>query len=215
MTSLSENEGRFPRRRRKDARPSEILDAAMAEFALNGFAGARLTEVAQRAGISHGTIYNYFDSKEALFRALFRARLVDSLDPASFGTALAGLDAAAVLRGALKIAFRQLAGSDAVALIRILLVEGDRFPDLVRDCRNEIFGKAEFMLKLLVEQAIAKGEFRPGRYREHVLVLLAPVLTAVLFGPLSGASDWIETAEKEIDSFLDVVLRGLSATPSD
>ncbi len=186
----------------------------MVEFGLNGFAGTRLTDVAQRAGMSHGTIYNYFDSKEALFRALFRARLVDSLDPAAFGKAMVGLGTSEVLRHALRIAFRQLAGSDAVALIRILLVENERFPDLVRDCRNEIFGKAEFMLKLLVQQAIVQGEFIDGRYKDHVLILLSPVLMSVLFGPLTGSTHWIETAEQEIDSFVDMVLTDISARPA-
>jgi AcrR family transcriptional regulator len=211
MPSATDNrksEGRV-RRRKKEARPGEILDAAMAEFAHNGFAGTRLTDVAQRAGISHGTIYNYFDSKEALFRALFRARLVDSLDPKPFGIALTGLATQDVLRAALKIAFRQLAGSHAVALIRIILVESERFPDLVRDCRNEIFGKAEFMLKLLIQQGMARGELVRGRYQDHVLILLAPVITAVLFGPLTGSDHWIDEAEIEIDAFLDVALYGM------
>ena len=180
----------------------------MAEFARNGFAGTRLTDVAHRAGVSHGTIYNYFDSKESLFRELFRAQLVDSLDPKPFGAALGGLTTQDILRTALKIAFRQLAGSDAVALIRIILVESERFPDLVRECRNEIFGKAEFILKLVLQQGIASGELLAGRYQDHVLILLSPVITAVLFGPLSGSAQWIEDAEVEIDTFVDVVLYG-------
>jgi AcrR family transcriptional regulator len=216
MTRLSVNhaaKGSSGRRRKKDARPSEILEAAMAEFAHTGFAGARLTSVAQRAGISHGTIYNYFDSKEALFRTLFRERLVDSLDPKPLGKTLTELTTPDVLRSALKIAFRQLAGSDAVALIRILLVENERFPDLVRDCRNEIFGKAESMLKFLVHQGIVKGELVEGRYQKHVLILLAPVITSVLFGPLSGSLHWIEEAEIEVDTFVDVVLHGVVKRP--
>lgn len=215
MPSVSDDaKGNSPsRRRKKDARPGEILEAAMAEFALNGFAGARLTDVAQRAGISHGTIYNYFDSKETLFRTLFRVRLVDSLDPKPLGMALTGLATPDVLRAALKVAFRQLAGSDAVALIRIILVESERFPDLVRDCRNEIFGKAEFMLKLLVQQGIAKEELVEGRYQDHVLILLAPVIISVLFGPLSGSDHWIDEAEIEVDTFVDVVLYGVIKRP--
>lgn len=199
-----------PRRRRKEARPAEILDAAMSEFTQNGFAGARLTDVAQRAGISHGTIYNYFDSKETLFRALFRARLVDSLDPAAFGSALGATSAPQMLRLALKTAFRELAGSDAIALIRILLVESERFPDLVRECRNEVFGKAEFMLRLLLEQGVARGELMQGSYQRHVNVLLSPVITAALFGSISGSENWKNEAEQQIDAFLDAILGGIA-----
>lgn len=213
MTSESLNTGANTGRhkRRKAARPSEILDAAMVEFSLNGYAGTKLTDVARRAAISHGTIYNYFDTKEALFRALFRARLVDSLDPAPFGAALMGQAAPAILRTALLIAFRQLAGSDAVALIRILLVESQSFPDLVKECRDEIFGKAEFMLRLLIEKGIANDELVDGQYRSHAIVLLSPVITAALFGPLSGASDWIARSEAEIEAFVDAILKGISA----
>ncbi len=210
MTSLSvKDEPAPPRRRRKEARPAEIIDAAMEEFTLNGFTGTRLTDVAQRAGISHGTIYNYFDSKETLFRALFRARLVDSLDAAAFGSTLGASSAPDMLRLALKTAFRELAGSDALALIRILLVESDRFPDLVRECRNEVFGKIAFMLRLLVEQGVARGELRPGAYQAHVDVLLSPVISAALFGPISGSSTWKADAEEQIDAFLDAVLGGI------
>lgn len=213
MTSQSVKNDSSPaaptRRRRKEARPAEIIDAAMAEFTQNGFAGARLTDVAQRAGISHGTIYNYFDSKETLFRALFRTRLIDSLDPAVFGPALGSTSAPKMLRLALKTAFRELAGSDSIALIRILLVEAERFPDLVHECRNEVFGKAEFMLRLLVEQGIARGDLVPGPYQDHVNVLLSPVITAALFGPISGSAGWKDQAEQEIDAFLDAVLGGI------
>jgi AcrR family transcriptional regulator len=198
------------RRRRKDARPAEILDAAMLEFAQKGYAGAKLTDVARRAGISHGLVYNYFDTKEALFRALFRARLVDSLDSARIPHSFSGQTTPSVLRTALLIAFRQLAGSDAVALIRIILVEGERFPDLVRECRAEVFGKAELMLRVLIEQGIANQELVEGPYRKHAIVLLAPIITAVLFGPLSGARDWVAQSEAEIEAFIDAVLGGIA-----
>ncbi len=203
-----------PHRRRKDARPAEIIDAAMAEFALNGFAGTRLTDVAARAGISHGTIYNYFDSKETLFRALFRSRLVESLDAGAFGSVLAATAAPQILRLALKTAFRELAGSDALALIRILLVESDRFPDLTRECRNEVFGKMAFMLRLLVEQGVERGELMAGSYQAHVNVLLSPVITAALFGPIAGSASWKDEAEQEIDAFLDAVLAGIARPAS-
>ena len=63
-------------RRRKEARPAEILDAALAVFAEKGFAAARLEQVAKAAGVSKGTLYLYFDSKEALFEAVVRSAIV-------------------------------------------------------------------------------------------------------------------------------------------
>src|ERR1043165_9431557 len=66
--------------RRKDARPPEILDAALAVFAQKGFAATRLDDVAARAGITKGTIYLYFDSKQALFEALARQSIGAQID---------------------------------------------------------------------------------------------------------------------------------------
>ncbi|MFA5902282.1 MAG: helix-turn-helix domain-containing protein, partial [Hyphomicrobium sp.] len=62
------------RARRKAERPNEILDAAFEEFALHGYAAARLEDVAARAGVTKGTIYVYFESKERVFEALVRER---------------------------------------------------------------------------------------------------------------------------------------------
>src|SRR6266576_2320929 len=63
-------------RRRKDARPEEIVSAALEVFADRGFAATKLEDIARRAGVTKGTIYLYFDSKEALFKALIRQTIV-------------------------------------------------------------------------------------------------------------------------------------------
>ena len=68
------------RRRRKDARPAEIINAAMDVFVEHGFAGAKLTDVAKRAGVAKGTLYLYFETKEDLFRATAREALTANLE---------------------------------------------------------------------------------------------------------------------------------------
>src|ERR1700751_6288119 len=76
----SEERGKTIRwRRRKDARPAEILTAALDCFAERGFAATRLDDVAQRAGVTKGTLYLYFDSKEELFKAVVRQALVPNI----------------------------------------------------------------------------------------------------------------------------------------
>jgi AcrR family transcriptional regulator len=60
-------------RRRKEARPGEIVEAALEVFAEKGFAVAKLEDIARRAGISKPTLYLYFDTKEEIFRAVARA----------------------------------------------------------------------------------------------------------------------------------------------
>ena len=62
--------------RRKEARPGEIVAAALEVFVEHGFAAAKLADVARRAGVTKGTLYLYFDSKEALFKAVVRETIV-------------------------------------------------------------------------------------------------------------------------------------------
>lgn len=209
MTDMSPEGERVRRSRRKDARPAEILDAAMHEFAANGFGGARLSDVAKRAGLSHGSIYNYFDSKESLFRALVQSRLLDNVDAALFAGALSGKSPPDILRIALKGAFKRLVGSDAVALLSIMLVEGNKFPDLAAECHNEVLRKAGFLLQILIQHGIDQGYFRPGDYQKHMNIFVSVVSMPAIFGPLTGRSDWIEETDQSIDAFLDMITNGI------
>ena len=65
--------------RRKQARPAEILDAALKVFAEKGYAGARMDDIARRAGVTKGTIYLYFENKEAVFKSLVRESIGTTL----------------------------------------------------------------------------------------------------------------------------------------
>ena len=66
-------------RRRKEARPGEIVEAALTVFAEKGFAAAKLDDIARRAGVSKGSLYLYFETKEEIFRAVARAAVASLL----------------------------------------------------------------------------------------------------------------------------------------
>src|ERR1700722_15466151 len=72
-----------PRSRRKEARPGEIVTAALASFAERGFAATKLEDVATAAGIGKGTIYLYFPTKEDLFRSVVRQAVLPNLEAAA------------------------------------------------------------------------------------------------------------------------------------
>ena len=73
--------------RRKEARPAEIVAAALQLFSDRGFAATRLDDVATVAGVSKGTVYLYFESKEAMFKSLVRESVGNALTAASAGVA--------------------------------------------------------------------------------------------------------------------------------
>jgi AcrR family transcriptional regulator len=197
-----------PRRRRKQARPGEIIEAGLLEFGESGFAATRLEDVAKRAGIAKGTIYLYFDSKEALFEAAVRSRLGPVLDEAS---ALIGafpgptLD---LIRMLVPIIYAKLVDSDARILVRIILSEGVRFPAITELYYREVVSKGRAFLARIVERGVARGEFRAGPLTDLPIVLLAPVLMAALWKMTFDRYDPIAT-ERFLAAHLDLLVNGL------
>jgi AcrR family transcriptional regulator len=150
------------RRRAPDERPQQIIDAALAVFDERGLAGARLDDIAQRAGVAKGTIYLYFDNKEELFREVIRHTLIDRLDAARSEIAAMGRDvsATAMLRRYADSWWAFLITPGYQAVYRLVIGELHRFPDLAAFYAQEVVSRAHALMRPIVERGIATGEFR-------------------------------------------------------
>jgi AcrR family transcriptional regulator len=198
--------------RRKQARPAEILDAALSMFAEKGYAGTRMDEIAKRAGVTKGTIYLYFENKEAVFKTLVRE---------SIGATLAGVTAnmgnfkgpaKELIRFALGTMGHLLTTSDRVVLPKIIIAESGNFPELACFYREEIIDKGLALMSALIERGIAQGEFRSVPVQHAVRLCIAPVLLGAIWRVTFGQFDPIAYDYKGlIDTHLDVLFRGLSA----
>lgn len=195
--------------RRKDARPAEILDAAVAIFAERGFAAARMEDIARRAGVTKGTIYLYFSSKEDVFKSLVRDTIVRTI---AATTALASEfegSSRELLRITMTAIGTFLRTSDRVVLPKIILSEAGNFPELARFYREEVIDKGLALLTGIVTRGIARGEFR-AIPTEHVARLaVAPLLFIALwrttFAKFSEPYDY----EGFIEAHIETLLRGL------
>ncbi|MEM8754325.1 MAG: helix-turn-helix domain-containing protein, partial [Pseudomonadota bacterium] len=129
------------RRRRKDARPSEIIEAGLAEFAEKGFASTRLEDVARRADISKATIYLYFESKEALFEAAARSRSLQVIG--SIEDAVDGFEGSTVdlIRLMMRMAYQGMLRDDVAQVVRLIVTEGPHAPALVEFYHREALTK--------------------------------------------------------------------------
>lgn len=177
-------------RRRKEARPQEIHEAALAVFAERGFAAASMEQVAARAGISKGTLYLYFSSKEELFKAVVRTAIVPALEAAE-EEAAHDVPAMTILERLLAgIAARLVAGPAGV-IPKLMIAESGNFPELARFYRDEVIRRALALLARVLEQGVARGEFRPLDAAATAPLLVAPLLMAALwrhsFAALDGA----------------------------
>ena len=177
------SEGRTPLagQRRKDARPSEIIEAAIEIFGERGFGAARLEDVARRAGVAKGTVFVYFSTKEDLFRAVAQSVLTLHLD--RLQAVATGLDKpmAELVPLFLGQAAAVIGSGRLPAMMRLLIAESRQFPDLARVWHDEVVAKVLELLTATIERAQARGEVRPGDARLFAFSIVGPMLASALF----------------------------------
>ncbi len=207
MNEESTASGR-PRRRRKEERPAELIRAGLEEFALHGFAGTRLEDVARRAGVVKGTIYRYFADKEALFLAAVRMEVSPVFSQITgFIDAYPGTTRD-LLKLIIETVHRQLVNSDLRVLVRIIIAEGERFPVLTELYYAETVSKGRVLLERIVQRGIARGEVREGAAARLPLVLVAPALMAAIWRMTFDRHAPI-SSEAFLEAHIDLVFHGV------
>lgn len=206
-------------RRRKDDRPQEIAAAAMDVFAERGFAAARLEEVAARAGVSKGTLYLYFPSKDELFKAVIRAAILPNLEQAeALAASAAGGPCFPVLERLLRMVAHLVATTRAAIIPRLVIAEAGNFPDLAAFYHREVIRRGFGVLASLLQQGIASGEFRPVAVDPTVRLIVAPLLMSAVwrtsFDGLDGEAplDVPALVETHIGNLRLVLLRDAGET---
>ncbi len=145
--------------RRKDARPSELTAAALDLFVERGFAATRLDDIAARAGVSKGTLYLYFDSKEALFKAVVREGLLPALEEAEALVAGFGGGAPDLLRALLQGWWRLIGSRPIGGLPKLMICESRNFPEITRFYNDEVIQRAHGLGDLDVLQQVVFAPF--------------------------------------------------------
>ncbi len=202
-----------PRQRRKEARPQELLDAALALFVEKGFAAARIEEVAQRAGVSKGTLYLYYPSKEELFKAVVRQNLTSLIAEGQEMVAAFTGTTSALLRELIQVWWSRFGSTPAAAIHKIILSEVRNFPELAQFYSDEVMMPADRLFCSAVQRGIDRGEFRPLPLHEVAHALVAPLIFMAIqrhsFGacPVRGLEPVDPLAGLNIH--LDLMLRGL------
>ena len=198
--------------RRRDARAPEILDAALACFAEKGFAATRMDDIAARAGISKGTIYLYFESKETVFKALARQSI-----GAQIASVVAYVDtfeghSADLLRFVIATIGNFASTSDRVVLPKVFLAEVGNFPELAQFWRREIIDRGIALFETIIRRGVARGEFRDVTPQHAARLCIAPILLLVLWRTVFAKFDEVPYDYRGlIDTHLETLLRGFDA----
>jgi len=197
-------------RRRKDARPGEIVAAALGVFAERGFAAARLDDIAARAGVSKAALYLYFDTKEALFRAVVQEALAPNL--ATVQAAAQSYDGRFedLVRTLIPMLGRVAGGASIGGVVKMVIGESRNFPELARIWHEALVGPALATVAGAIARAQATGEVRTGDPRLFALGLVAPLLLGVIwretFAPVGAAPFDLEALARQ---HVETVLGGM------
>ncbi len=203
------------RQRRKEARPQELLDAALDLFVEKGFAATRSEEVAQRAGVSKGTLYLYYPSKEELLKEVIRHNMAHEIAH--------GLDIVSQFAGSsaelLTLIYQQwwerIGETRASGIMKLMISEVRNFPEIAQFYADEVIKPTHELLTRLLQRGIERGEFRHDEVTEVVHALVAPMLFLMLHKHSIGACGVCHSIDPRtvIAAHLDLVLNGLKAAP--
>ena len=200
------------RARRKEARPGELLEAALALFVEKGYAATRVEEVAARAGVSKGTLFLYFPSKEELFKAVVRENAGRHLHDAFREVAGYAGTSAELLHEFIRRWWTQYGGTPAAGLTKLIMSEAANFPDLAQYYQDEVVQPSHELVRRIVQRGIARKEFRAIDLTLASHLIVAPLVQMVTWrfslAPCCPATQMPDPL-KLLDMHADMAVRGL------
>jgi len=202
------------RQRRKQARPQELLDAALKLFVERGFAAARMEEVAALAGVSKGTLYLYYASKEELLKAVIRERLSNEIEAGALEVSQHVGTHADLLRNLLAHWWLRVFDSPASGVFKLIITEVRSFPDLAEYYFREVVEPGSQLIGGVLQRGIAAGEFRPVNVEAAVHSLVLPMVMLCLHKHSLGACAPVESLldpREFVHRHIDLLLNGLAA----
>ena len=214
VADISEAAAR-PRQRRKEARPAELTAAALEVFVEKGYAATRLEDVAARAGVGKGTVYLYFESKEALFKAAIEGAMTPAVEAAEALAQCGELPAAERMRAFVHGWWHMVASTPAGGLPKLLIAESGNFPEVARWHYENIVRRAMRALERIIEGGIASGEFRPVPVESATRIVFSPMFALIIWKRGFGGDVICDLPEplRFLDEALDLLLNGLNGDP--
>ncbi|MCB5196934.1 TetR/AcrR family transcriptional regulator [Deefgea salmonis] len=202
--------------RRKEARPQEIIEAALALFVEKGYAATKIEDIARAAGVTRGTPYLYFANKEEIFKSVIRSLLLPQL--AIGATLLQDWQGSArdLLQELFHLWWRNVGATSLSALPKLMIAEGGNFPEVMQLYNEEVTAPGQAMLRHVLTLGVARGEFVINDIDYAAHILSSPMVMAMLLQntPLHCLpADFC--AQRYVQCTVDLFLTGLLARPMD
>lgn len=202
-------------RRRPEARPEELLESALTVFGERGYRATTLAEVARHAGVSKGTVYLYFASKDDLFVAMVEKSVVAMIAEAEARAREHTGTAAELLESLLRNMYTALSRSQMVCMTRLVQSELPQFPEVQRYYWENVIQRHRRLLRAIVERGIASGEFRP-----EAMAIVPTMIPALIIqlnhmrALFAGLDPEAPSAEAQLETLLSLLFHGITLHPA-
>jgi TetR/AcrR family transcriptional regulator len=202
------------RERRKEARPGELLDAALDLFVEKGFAATRSEEVAARAGVSKGTLFLYFPSKEELFKAVVRDNISGRFAEWQEEFKTFEGSTADMVRYCMRVWWERIGATRASGITKLMISEARNFPELAAFYQQEVIRPGTDLVRRILQRGVASGEFRAIDIEYTVFSIVAPMIFLIMMKHSLGAcapQDYPLDPQRYVEAQLETLLLGLCA----
>lgn len=198
------------RKRRKEARPGELLAAALALFVERGYAATRLDDVAARAGVSKGTLYLYYASKEALFKAVIQEGIVPVLAENEAIAASHNGSSFALLEKLLDHWWARIGCTAFAGIPKLIVAESQNFPEIAAYYYTNVIARARALVGAALRRGVSSGEFHACDIEVTIDVIIAPVLMLLIWEYSLGSCEQTPSRPRDyLAMHLTLLQRGL------
>ena len=189
----------------------ELLDAALDLFVERGYAATRSEDVAARAGVSKGTLYLYYPSKEELLKAVISHNVVNQIAEGSEIIRQFEGNSSELLAMVLLLWWERIGETRASGIIKLMTSEVRNFPEVAQFYVDEVVTPSNQMLAQVIQRGVDRGEFRAVNVPEVVHALVGPLIFLVLNKHSLGACSisFLLQPRLVITALIDMVLNGL------
>jgi TetR/AcrR family transcriptional regulator len=218
LTAAGTKEVQGKRERRKEARPGELLDAALDLFVEKGFAATRAEEVAARAGVSKGTLFLYFPTKEELFKAVVRENISGRFKEWNDEFQTFEGTTADMVRYCMKVWWERLGATRASGMTKLMMSEARNFPELAAFYQQEVIKPGQDLIRRILKRGMERGEFQVADLDYAIFSITAPMIFLVMMKHSLGAcvpQDYPLDPERYLKSQVETLLHGLCVRPAE
>lgn len=196
--------------RRKEARPAELMAAALDIFVDRGFAATRLDQVAARAGVSKGTLYLYFSSKEELFKAVIRSGIVPLIERGERQLVEHKGSSTDLLRQIVLGWWASVGDTKLGGIPKLMFSECRNFPEIGKFYYDEVISRGHRLVQTVLEQGMRTGELRDMDAGYATRLILAPLVFLLLWRHSFEICDSKQIEpQRYLEMHLDIVIHGL------